>query len=180
MDAIVLDLVLRYVDLDHLIEGAHMAGKSVRRVKQAAQELGLAIEVITMPESTRTAAEAAEACKCAVGQIMKSLIFAREDTGDLVLLLIAGDRLADMDLAADTIGANLTRADAKQVRQVTGFAIGGVAPIGHLADLAVYMDSHLMKHATVWAAAGAPNTIFAVDPVVLQSTIGAITLASPS
>lgn len=139
------------------------------RVAEAAKALGLSITVEQMPASTRTAEEAAAACNCAVGQIVKSLIFERHDTGALVLLLIAGHNKADMDLAAQVIGSSLDRADPKKVRAETGFAIGGVAPIGHLCDLPVYMDPALLDYPSVWAAAGAPNAVFAVDPAALKA-----------
>ncbi len=147
---------------------------SVARVHQSAADLGLDIEIITMPSSTRTAQEAAEACGCLVGQIVKSLIFQRHDNEELVLLLIAGDNQAELDLAADLVGSTLDRADPKKVRAETGFAIGGVAPIGHKTDLQVYMDPALLKHDVVWAAAGAPNSVFSVDPDALKQATKSI------
>ncbi|TLP45983.1 MULTISPECIES: YbaK/EbsC family protein [Cohaesibacter] len=156
----------------------HKPKKSSKdRVREAGEALGLAIEIVTMPASTRTAEEAAEACGCAVGQIVKSLIFERHDNQHLALLLIAGDNRADMDLAARVIGTSLDRADPKKVRADTGFAIGGVAPIGHLCEMEVYMDPALLTHATVWAAAGAPNSVFEVKPDALQAATKATLLA---
>lgn len=154
-----------------------MSGKSVDRVKQAAADAGLRIEVLVMPDSTRTAEEAAAACGSETGQIVKSLIFEREVAGDgaggLVLLLIAGDRQADLAAAAQVVGARLRRADPKRVRAETGFAIGGVAPIGHKAPIAVFMDETLLAHDQVWAAAGAPNAVFSVDPAALRAAVDA-------
>lgn len=147
------------------------------RVREAGIQLGLDIEIVSMPSSTRTAEEAADACGCSVGQIVKSLIFQRHDNAHLALLLIAGDNRADMDLAAKVVGTSLDRADPKKVRAETGFAIGGVAPIGHLCAMEVYMDPALLKHETVWAAAGAPNSVFEVAPKVLQSATHAVLLA---
>nr|WP_321445829.1 YbaK/EbsC family protein [uncultured Cohaesibacter sp.] len=147
------------------------------RVRAAGEALGLAIDIVTMPASTRTAEEAAKACGCAVGQIVKSLIFQRHDNGHLTLLLIAGDNRADMDLATRVSGTSLDRADPKKVRSETGFAIGGVAPIGHLCEMEVYMDPALLDHETVWAAAGAPNSVFEVAPRALQAATKAILLA---
>ena len=137
------------------------------RVRAAGVALGLDVEIVSMPASTRTAEEAAIACACAIGQIVKSLIFQRHDNAHLALLLIAGDNRADMDLAARVVGTNLDRADPKKVRSETGFAIGGVAPIGHLCEMEVYMDPALLIHDVVWAAAGAPNCVFAVAPKAL-------------
>lgn len=151
---------------------------SKQRVEDAGKALGLDIEIMSMPASTRTAEDAAAACGCAVAQIVKSLIFERHDTQNLVLLLIAGHNRADMALAASVIGSTLDRADPKKVRAETGFAIGGVAPIGHLCDMEVYMDPDLLGFDTVWAAAGAPNAVFEVDPRALFAATGAKRLAS--
>lgn len=145
---------------------------SVARVEAAARALGLPIEVVEMPASTRTAAEAAAACGCDPDQIVKSLIFETE-AGGLALLLIAGGEQANLDAAADVVGARLRRADPRRVREETGFAIGGVAPIGHLAPVPVWHSRRLLAFDRVWAAAGAPNAVFAVDPAALIAAIGA-------
>ena len=155
-------------------------GASTERVMQAASAASLDIEIRIMPESTRTAEEAARACGCSVGQIVKSLVFQRVDTGALVLLLIAGDRMADLAAIAPQVGAELVRADPKRVRRETGFAIGGVAPIGHLTALPVFMDASLLGHDTVWAAAGAPNAVFRVDPKRLCTAASATGLGAPA
>ena len=147
--------------------------KSRDRVAQVAAAAGLEIEILEMPASTRTADEAAEACGCALDQIVKSLIFARED-GALALFLIAGGNRLDPKRAEIAAGAPLSRADPAVVREVTGFAIGGVAPIGHLTDLPVYIDPRLMEFELVWAAAGAPNAVFSVAPGSLILATGAL------
>lgn len=131
-----------------------------------------------MAESTRTAEEAARACGCGVGQIVKSLVFQRIDTCALVLLLIAGDRMADLPSVAQVVGAELVRADPKRVRSETGFAIGGVAPLGHLTALPIFMDTSLLTHDVVWAAAGAPNAVFRVNPKRLCEAVSATLLGS--
>jgi len=142
--------------------------KSVRRVEQAAKQAGLGVQVMRMPDTTRTAEQAASACNCALGQIVKSMIFQEVESGELVLILLSGVHQLDMDRATLMIGEPLQRADAKRVRAETGFAIGGVAPIGHKAPIRAWMDAHLLKFARVWAAAGAPNAVFEVSPVQLQ------------
>ncbi|MEZ5651982.1 MAG: YbaK/EbsC family protein [Burkholderiaceae bacterium] len=152
--------------------------RSTDRVAQAAESLGLSIEIRTMPDSTRTAAEAASACACTIGQIVKSLVFEYGPARDLVLLLIAGDRSADLDLVQRLLGAAPTRADPKRVRASTGFAIGGVAPIGHLQPLRVFMDPALLEHDLVWAAAGAPNAVFSIAPRRLRDATAASLLAA--
>lgn len=150
--------------------------KSVKRVEKALIDAGLTTEIKRMPESTRTAEEAALACECAVGQIVKSLIFQGKETDQMKLLLVSGDHQVDMDVVKSTIGEELGRADPRAVREVTGFAIGGVSPIGHLTPLATFMDEHLLTFDSVWAAAGAPNAVFDIDPQTLLEMTGAIKL----
>ena len=147
--------------------------KSVRRVEQAAAGLGLAVEVRRMGASTRTAEDAARACGCAVGQIVKSLIFRGRESGALVLLLVSGSNRVDGELAAAAAGEPLDRADADEVRARTGFAIGGVAPIGHLEPPRILIDRDLLQYQVVWAAAGAPDAVFAIAPADLARATGA-------
>ena len=146
--------------------------KSVARVEQAAADLGLEVEVRRLGNS-RTAEDAARACGCEVGQIVKSLVFRGRDSGALVLLLVSGANRVDAGLAAGAAGEPLARADADEVRARTGFAIGGVAPIGHLEAPRIWIDRDLMRFATVWAAAGAPDAVFAVAPADLARATGA-------
>jgi prolyl-tRNA editing enzyme YbaK/EbsC (Cys-tRNA(Pro) deacylase) len=149
---------------------------SQKRVLDEAEALSLDIEIRVMPQSTRTAQEAAEACECEVGQIIKSLIFERKDNEALVLLLIAGHNQADLEAIARTIGSELQRADPRKVRAETGFAIGGVAPIGHKCPMPVYMDPALLDYDLVWAAAGSPQAVFSVEPHALQKAVNAAVL----
>ena len=146
--------------------------KSDARVERAAAGLGLAIQVRRLGNS-RTAEDAARACGCEVGQIVKSLVFRGCHSGALVLLLVSGANRVDMALAAEAAGEPLQRADADEVRARTGFAIGGVAPIGHLEAPRIAMDRDLMRFATVWAAGGAPDAVFAVSPADLARATGA-------
>src|SRR3954447_8218354 len=104
---------------------------SIERVEQAARDAGLDIEVKRMGASTRTAEEAAAQCGCDVDQIVKSLIFQGDQSGRLFLFMVSGAHQLDLDKAAALVGETLVRADARRVREETGFAIGGVAPIGH-------------------------------------------------
>ena len=147
--------------------------KSVKRVERAAAELGLDITVMRMGATTRTAEDAARACGCEVARIVKSLIFQGAASGDLVLLLVSGSNRVDMDKAAAAVGERLQRADANDVRARTGFAIGGVSPIGHLEAPRIWVDETLMRFSTVWAAAGAPDAVFEIEPDVLISKIRA-------
>lgn len=148
--------------------------RSVNRVKAALTAAGLETEILTMPASTRTAEDAATACGCDVGQIVKSLVFQGTETGRLVLLLVSGRHQVDMDAAARSVGESLSRADAKRVRAETGFAIGGVAPLGHTAPIATWMDETLLEFDVIWAAAGAPNAVFRSHPADLQHATGAV------
>lgn len=143
-----------------------MAG-SLARVEQAAVDLGLSITVVEMPESTRTAVEAATACDCEVGQIVKSLVFTGSETGDLFLFLVCGDNQVDIEKAAIAAEQPLERADPSLVRKKTGFAIGGVSPIGHKQPIVTFADEDLLNYQEVWAAAGTPRAVFAVDPTSL-------------
>ncbi|MBB5514724.1 prolyl-tRNA editing enzyme YbaK/EbsC (Cys-tRNA(Pro) deacylase) [Rubricella aquisinus] len=146
--------------------------KSVKRVRAALGAADLPDTIQEMPDSTRTAVDAAAACGCTVAQIVKSMIFATED-GAFVLFLTAGDNQVDPAKAAKIIGAPLSRAEPNALRSYTGFAIGGVAPIGHLNPVTCVMDPDLMQHDTVWAAAGTPRHVFSIAPDVLQRITGA-------
>lgn len=156
---------------------APSAKSSEERVRAEAERLGLAIEIRRMDQSTRTAAEAAAACGCDVAQIVKSLVFENAETGALVLLLVSGAHNADTDFISVTYGLHLKRCDARRVRDETGFAIGGVAPIGHLAAPAVYMDATLLEHPIVWCAAGRPDGVFSVRPDALRYAIAPTVIA---
>lgn len=146
---------------------------SAARVVAAAEALGLAIAVRQMPASTRTAEEAASACDCAVGQIVKSLIFRGRTTKTPFLLLVSGDNRVDEKGVAASIGEALKRTDADDVRALTGYAIGGVPPLGHAAPLATFFDRDLLAHDVVWAAAGTPFAVFSVAPAALAEAVGA-------
>lgn len=149
-----------------------MAG-SVERVEAAARDLGLPVTVRRMPASTRSAGEAAAACGCDVARIVKSLVFLGAESGAARLFLVSGAHPLDPARAAAAAGETLARADAKAVRRLTGFAIGGVAPIGHPAPVPTWIDETLLAHRTVWAAAGAPDAVFEVAPADLARAVGA-------
>jgi prolyl-tRNA editing enzyme YbaK/EbsC (Cys-tRNA(Pro) deacylase) len=143
------------------------------RVRKAAAALGLDIEIVTMPASTRTAEEAAAACGCSVGAIVKSLVFVGRHSKRPYLILVSGANRVDQDAVADVLGEPLDRPDARFVRDVTGFAIGGVAPFGHVTPLATRIDRALTGYDRVWAAAGTPHAVFAADPRDLAAKTGA-------
>lgn len=143
-----------------------MAG-SIDRVIAAAAAASLDIEVRRMGASTRTAEEAAAQCGCAVGQIVKSLVFSGQESGRLFLILLPGTKRLDPGKAAGMAGEALVRAEPRTVREVTGFAIGGVSPIGHLAPIVTFADRGLLDHERVWAAAGAHDAVFSAEPGAL-------------
>jgi prolyl-tRNA editing enzyme YbaK/EbsC (Cys-tRNA(Pro) deacylase) len=136
------------------------------RLVERLQQRGLRIEVKTLSDSARTAALAAAALNVEIGQIVKSLVFLRDD--EPALVLCAGDRRVD----AKRLG--LSSAPADRVREVTGFSIGGVPPLGHDVELATTIDESLRRFSVVWAAAGTPHDVFAVGTeALIQSLPGA-------
>lgn len=147
--------------------------RSARRVQDSASELGLDIEVMEMPASTRTAREAAEACGCGLGQIVKSLIFTGAETGAPYIFLVSGTNRVNEAGVAQELGEALRRPDADFVRTLTGYAIGGVPPFGHASPLATHMDLDLMQYDVIWAAAGTPKCLFSVAPDALHEATGA-------
>lgn len=137
---------------------------SARRVQEALADLGLPLEVVEFPQSTRTAAEAASAVGCDVGQIVKSLVFRGHDTGRFVLVLASGANRVDERKAAAVLGEGIERATPEFVRERTGYAIGGVPPVGHASQSVTLIDADLLAHDVIWAAAGTPNAVFRLTP----------------
>ena len=162
-----------------MVENTASGGKksSTGRFENAARAAGLEITVHRMPESTRTASEAAAACGTSPAQIVKSLVFRLADSGETVLFLVSGKNRVDETKVASEIGDRLARADADYVRSVTGFAIGGVAPLGSLTPLRTFMDRDLLAFDRIWAAAGAPNAVFFITPQALAEATGATIIA---
>jgi prolyl-tRNA editing enzyme YbaK/EbsC (Cys-tRNA(Pro) deacylase) len=147
--------------------------KSLARVMAALRDAGLSAAPVAMAAETRTAVEAAAAAGCALDQIVKSILFLGE-SGRLYLFLTAGGNRVDPARAATLAGEPLGRADGATVRAVTGFAIGGVAPLGHLTPLPVWIDPRLLAFPLVWAAAGTPRHIFPCPPGELARAAGAV------
>jgi prolyl-tRNA editing enzyme YbaK/EbsC (Cys-tRNA(Pro) deacylase) len=143
-----------------------MSGGSVERVRAALLAAGHADTIAAFPEGTRTSADAAAAVGCDVAQIAKSMVFR---SGERVILVIAsGANRVDAAKVAAVTGLAVKRADGNWVRDVTGFAIGGVAPVGHLTAPLVLLDQDLFAFTRVWAAAGSPMHVFATTPADLQ------------
>lgn len=150
---------------------------STERVQRALAAAGIAAQVRALPHSARTALEAAAALGCGVGQIAKSLVFRRADDGRALLVIASGANRVDEARVAQHLGAGIAKADAAFVRASTGFAIGGVPPLGHDAPLTTLVDRDLLAYEIVWAAAGTPHAVFALAPRQLVAATGAQVLA---
>jgi prolyl-tRNA editing enzyme YbaK/EbsC (Cys-tRNA(Pro) deacylase) len=138
----------------------HTLSPSAQKIQNLLNSLGYDYTVIEHAESTRTAQEAAERAGCELGQIVKSLIFKGKDSGKPIIVLTSGANRVDEKRIREYAGEGIGKADADFVRAVTGFAIGGVPPVGHLQKIETYMDEDFMQYETVWAAAGTPKAIF--------------------
>jgi prolyl-tRNA editing enzyme YbaK/EbsC (Cys-tRNA(Pro) deacylase) len=141
---------------------------SAQKIQDLLNSLGYDYTVIEHIESTRTALEAAERAGCELGQIVKSLIFKGKETGKAIIVLTSGANRVDEKQIREYAGEGIGKADADFVRAVTGFAIGGVPPVGHLQKIETYMDEDFLQYETVWAAAGTPNAIFELKTSDLQ------------
>ena len=146
--------------------------KSLKRVTRALEEAGIDTDIQDLGE-TRTAQQAADAAGCALDQIAKSIIFRGEDSGEAILFLTAGGNRVDAAKASAVAGEPLGKADAALIRAQTGFAIGGVSPIGHLNPIRAYLDPRLLEFDRIWAAAGTPRHVFAMDAHILPRLTGA-------
>jgi prolyl-tRNA editing enzyme YbaK/EbsC (Cys-tRNA(Pro) deacylase) len=146
--------------MEELSRGSALVAEELRR-------LGISTKVREMPDSTRTAAEAAAALGCDVGQIVKSLVFRCAVSDAALLVLVSGaDRVDELRLS-EIVGEPVEQATGKFVRDRTGFAIGGVPPVAHSQPLDTYFDEHLLDKALVWAAAGTPRAVFPIEPADL-------------
>lgn len=139
----------------------------VRRVAAALRQRGMVACVRLFPDqSTRTAEDAARAVGCQVGQIVKSLVFMAGD--EPILVLASGAHRVDVTKLEALAGAPVRRASAEEARSATGFAIGGIPPVGHARPLRAFMDEALLRYERVWAAAGSPASVFSIRPAELR------------
>ena len=143
-----------------------------RRVAAKLAELGHPHEVVLLPVTGRTAADAAAALGVELGQIAKSIVFRRRDDDAAVLVVTSGDRRVDEKKVSALVG-ELGRADADFVKAATGFSIGGVSPIGHTTEPVILIDAELFRFDQVWAAAGHPYAVFSLSPDELVQLTGA-------
>ncbi len=153
----------------------HELPESAKRIQDILIEQGLDIKVVEFKELTRTAQEAADAIGCEVGQIAKSLIFKGKKTGKPICIIASGKNRVDEKKVELLIGEAIERSDAGFVRQHTGFAIGGIPPIGFKLDILPLIDEDLLGYTELWAAAGTPHAVFCISPdALLKITHGRV------
>jgi prolyl-tRNA editing enzyme YbaK/EbsC (Cys-tRNA(Pro) deacylase) len=143
------------------------------RTAELLRDAGVDARVVEFDQPTRTSAEAAVAIGCTVAEIAKSIVFRGAHSGQAVIVVASGDNRVSETKVAEQVGEPLARADAEFVRAATGYAIGGVAPIGHAQPVKLLLDVDLRRFAIVWAAAGTPFSVFPVTPDQLRSLTGA-------
>ena len=151
---------------------AEPTSRSARKVRDALAAAGGTYAVQELPASTRSAQQAADSIGCRLSQIVKSLVFRGATSGRPWLLLVSGANRVDEQLLAQVTGESIAKADARFVRQHTGFAIGGVPPVGHPEPLATLIDEDLLQHEELWAAAGTPNAVFPLPAADLVRLTG--------
>ena len=142
--------------------------KSAKRVQEALKEKGLDFKVVELSTSTRTAQDAATSIGCEIAQIVKSLIFRTKETHQPLLVLASGINRVDEKTIAAHVGESITKADADYTREVTGYAIGGIPPVGHKTTIKTLIDEDLLQYDDLWAAAGTPNAVFKMQSLRLQ------------
>jgi len=153
------------------VAGTDQGGSSVERVRAALLAAGHPDTITEFPVGTRTAVDAAAAVSCEVAQIAKSIVFRAGMRA--VVVITSGANRVDQARAEAALGVKLGRADADWVRAATGFAVGGVAPVGHLAEPLLLLDADLLALDPVWAAAGSPKHVFRTSPDALLRMTGA-------
>lgn len=147
----------------------------MRRVQEALDQSDLALKVIELPASTRTAQQAADAVGCELGQIVKSLVFRGSDSQAPYLVLVSGPNRADLGRVEQLVGEPVRMADADYVLEQTGFSIGGVAPVGLAAPIQTLIDQDFQQYEVIWAAAGTPRSVFSLSPDnLLELTTGRV------
>jgi prolyl-tRNA editing enzyme YbaK/EbsC (Cys-tRNA(Pro) deacylase) len=134
---------------------------------------GVDAQVVEFEQATRTSADAAAAIGCSVAEIAKSIVFRAEESGQAVVVVASGDNRVSEAKVSALVGEKLGRADAEFVRAATGYAIGGVAPLGHANPVKLLLDADLQRFAIVWAAAGTPFSVFPLSPAGLAAVTGA-------
>ena len=150
---------------------------SAQKVQEALKAHNLSCEVVQMKDTTRSAADAARAVGCEVGQIVKSLVFEGKNSHQPILVTTSGANRVNETAIAHNVSEPVKMAKPDYVRQMTGFAIGGVPPVGHDSPLKIFIDEDLLQYDEIWAAAGTPHAVFRLTPDDLK-TITAGTVIS--
>ena len=150
---------------------------SAARVQAALLSAGVQTRVVEMPETTRTAADAAKAVGCEVGQIAKSLVFRGVSSGEAILMITSGANRVDEAVVAQAVGERIEKASADFARERSGFAIGGVPPVGHATPMRTFIDQDLLRYDLIWAAAGTPNAVFQFSAFELPRMTGGTVIA---
>jgi Cys-tRNA(Pro) deacylase len=154
------------------LKGEEMSEKlksSALRVQEALQRYGLTCEVVQMQDTTRSAEDAARAVGCEVGQIVKSLIFEGQQSHQPVLIVTSGANRVNEKTIGQKLAESIKMANPEFVREMTGFAIGGVPPVGHRHPLKIFIDEDLLQYGEIWAAAGTPHAVFKLTPDELKT-----------
>lgn len=146
---------------------AEALSKSASKVQNRLKELGFSYQIKQLPASTKSAKQAAEVAGCSIGQIAKSLIFKGKRSGKPFLIIVSGSNRANEDKIKEIVKEPVEKANPDFVRQKTGFAIGGVPPIGHTQKIDTFIDQDLLTHKEIWAAGGNSRAIFKLTPVDL-------------
>lgn len=146
---------------------------TAQRTQKLLNEAGIRTQVVEFDQSTRTSAEAAAAIGCRVAEIAKSIVFRGKQSGQAVLVVASGDNRVSEAKVKHLVGEGLGRANADFVRAATGYAIGGVAPLGHAQPVKIVLDKDLLRFGQIWAAAGTPYSVFPLTPDALARLTGA-------
>ncbi len=141
--------------------------KNTHAIQTALLNKSIEFKVFQFSESTHTAIEAAQAISCEIAQIIKSMIFKTHISQQPILVLASGANRVNEKILAEYVGEKIVKADADFTREVTGFAIGGIPPIGHLQTIKTFVDEDLLQFKEVWAAAGTPHTVFSLNSAIL-------------
>jgi prolyl-tRNA editing enzyme YbaK/EbsC (Cys-tRNA(Pro) deacylase) len=157
---------------------SQLMAKSAKNVQDVLDQKGLQCKVVELPSSTHTAQDAASSIGCNVAQIVKSLIFKTKETNKPVLILAAGPNRVNEKIIESYVGEKIEKANAEFTREVTGFAIGGIPPVGHKQHIdLIFIDEELLKNESVWAAAGTPNAVFKLQSQdLLEMTEGKVVI----
>jgi prolyl-tRNA editing enzyme YbaK/EbsC (Cys-tRNA(Pro) deacylase) len=155
-----------------MIDAPRTLSKAAQSVQDALLGKGLEAQVLELEATTRTADDAAKAIGCEAAQIVKSLVFRTKKTDRPILVLASGVNRVNEKAIADQVGEGVAKADADFTREATGFAIGGIPPIGHKQRIDTFIDDDLLKYPSVWAAAGTPHAVFCLSSSALRELTG--------